>query len=398
MQVAFDFCVMAAEASVVATPQKRGGADDANFPDPGQVVLASGVEASPSSSCVEATPEKSPRGETEEDEDGDLVLTWLAKRFAKPKQSKDAAESQQTLLNYEAFVRIIMHLEKHPSKARDAWALMTSRSMSSPAKSNAEASNMWNPEYRAVWRLPIYWRATFLAKRRPDIFTKEYLQKMEAENPLNVTRIFEFETNLDPNDALPTPMLHKDVCHETCKERADLCGSRLSNTKASAFPDTGKIVFGPSFGAYILKFKEGEEGALDTVTHTGTAVVGVIPPVINITRNYFVVMNNHSDKHAVLIYKHDEKIRHHLSSFFASGVGPHSTDTGVKSKNLKTMAEAVEKRLNALKLQQEAMQLVADKRLFDDNQQEKRTRALDAARTVVKENKKAKAVADRVAL
>ena len=70
----------------------------------------------------------------------------------------------------------------------------------------------------------------------------------------------------------------------------------------------------------------------------------------------------------------------------------------MKSKNLKTMADAVEKRLNALKLQQEAMQLVADKRLFDDNQQEKRKRALDAARTVVKENKKAKAVADRVAL
>ena len=64
------------------------------------------------------------------------------------------------------------------------------------------------------------------------------------------------------------------------------------------------------------------KGALETVNHTGTAVVGVIPPVINITRNYFVVMNNHSDKHAVLIYKHDEKIRHDLSSFFAAGAGP----------------------------------------------------------------------------
>ena len=70
----------------------------------------------------------------------------------------------------------------------------------------------------------------------------------------------------------------------------------------------------------------------------------------------------------------------------------------MKSKNLKTMAEAVEKKLNALKLQQEAMTLVADKRLFDDNQQEKKKRALEAARTVVKENKRAKAVADRVAL
>ena len=70
----------------------------------------------------------------------------------------------------------------------------------------------------------------------------------------------------------------------------------------------------------------------------------------------------------------------------------------MKSNNLKTMAEAVEKKLNALKLQQEAMKLVADKMLFDDNHQEKNKRALEAARTVVKENKRAKAVADRVAL
>ena len=46
---------MAAEGSVAATPQKRGGAEEAHFPDPGQVVLASGVEASPPPSGVEAT-------------------------------------------------------------------------------------------------------------------------------------------------------------------------------------------------------------------------------------------------------------------------------------------------------------------------------------------------------
>ena len=135
-------------------------------------------------------------------------------------------------------------------------------------------------------------------------------------------------------------------------------------------------MFGPSFGAYTLKFKEGGEGALETVTHTGTSNVSVIPPVVNLTRDYFGVMNNHSDKHAVLIYKHDENIRHHLNYLVAPGAGPHSCDTGVKSKSLKTMSETVEKQLNALKLQQEAMKLVADKRLFDDNQQEKKQKGV----------------------
>ena len=65
---------------------------------------------------------------------------------------------------------------------------------------------------------------------------------------------------------------------------------------------------------------------------------------------------------------------------------------------MKTMAETVEKKLNALKLQQEAMQLVVEKRLFDDNHQEKKQKALEADKTVVNANKRAKAVADRVAL
>ena len=44
------------------------------------------------------------------------------------------------------------------------------------------------------------------------------------------------------------------------------------------------------------------------------------------------------------------------------------------------------------------MKLVAEKRLFDANQQEKNKRAFEADRTVVTANKKATAYADRVAL
>lgn len=100
----------------------------------------------------------------------------LAKRVPKPRLSaKSHAGNSEAVARYTALCKIIEWLELHPDRIVATWSLIESQDAAGSGKDPKalRESARWNAEYRHVWRLPLYWVASWLAQRYPSVFTKD---------------------------------------------------------------------------------------------------------------------------------------------------------------------------------------------------------------------------------
>lgn len=317
----------------------------------------------------------------------------LAKKIPKPRMCKDWQANNAAQMQYEALCKINMWLEMNPTKIIHTWNLLSSSVGSSSSSSKPESDQpFWNAEYRQIWRLPNYWCASFLQTRRPDVFTKSYLDQLERQDTTNIPKLFRMEVGLELKDPLPSVCLNKEVCSATMVARAVMLGNRLSQILADRFPSNGKLDW-HALGRYVLEF--GADGKLSSVKHK-SGVVGTVPEFYVITVD-FKLIDNHSDMEARVEYiLNGQPLIYKLTTFFEVGSGPHTSDIGPKGEVFKLFAEEEKKKLDNERLQLQAKNIVSDTTLLAEGKMELRKRALELARQKVRESKKRRIESQKV--
>lgn len=229
-------------------------------------------------------------------------MTKLAKNICKPKLSgKGQAANNEKMIQHNALVNIVCWLERNPHKIVDTWSLLSSNLIHSAKKDH---SVMWNKGYRHIWRIPSYWRASFLKARRPDIFTPSYLQKLDAHDDNQNNILFLMEIGMDQKDALPATLLNNETCAKVLHEGAALIGARLENIPATDVHVEGTLDW-HKLGQYTITFAE--DGKLEAI-RLRSSQIGVVPSVFVVTRD-FVLVDNFSDMGAKIVYKHEHDHR-----------------------------------------------------------------------------------------
>lgn len=252
---------------------------------------------------------------------------------------------------------------------------------------------MWNKDYRHMWRIPSYWRAAFIKTSRPDIFTTDYLQKLDARDDSQIKNLFVMEVGLDQKDALPSILLNKDICAKVLHERATNIGSRLANIPAAQFAPSGVLDW-HLLGQYTITFDD--DSKFSEIRHRSGSVA-VVPSVIVLTRD-FMLVDNYSDMAANIVCRLDTTIEHRLCTVFAKETGPHAHSIGAKGAEFKLFSGQVAQRLRLEQLRTAASKVVEEPELLSAGKIENKKRCLEKARERVKAVKARKVEASRCAV
>ena len=307
-------------------------------------------------------------------------LSPLAKKIPKPRLGKDLQDNNKKILQRNALVKIVDWLERNPEKIVDTWAAIQADLVKD--KKVVDKDGPWNKDYRHIWRLPDYWKAQFLQKRCPDVFTTATLKSLEEMDDNNIKNLFSMEVGLDPHDPLPRPCLDKEVCYRTFNARAEMLGGRLRSLPPGSIRPGCKLDWS-EIGVFTLHFTDKKCVLLEHVS----GAEGTLPEHIMIT-TAFVLIDNHSDMKAKVKCG---KLEFYLKDFFDDGAGPHANPIGNKGAALVALAKEQEDK------QQKEYAVAAQTKLVpqpdllgDGRKEEQRKRALEKARERMNEVKKRK--------
>lgn len=323
----------------------------------------------------------------------DMEYSKTARKLPKPKLVADTVENNELLAQDTAARNCITFIENNPTLAPALWLHIDANFIKAKRKHHDLDPNApWNAEYRQIWRLPVYWRGMFLQRSMPSL-TMAILEQLESAHGDTVNSLFLAETGLHPNDPLPRPCLDKDVCMRTMLERVKRRGSFLGTVPAHAL-NGNKYDF-INHGLYKLEF---EHGKLTNVTHW-TSVVGVIPSYLVVSSADFVLVDNFLEFGAHLRHKVDKK-RQYLHTFFAEGEGPHKSSIGSKGAELTKLAkEVADQCAQALHDLRGGVDCTDEMlRLGEEQKDNTRKMALEAARKKLKANKVHKEAARELSL
>lgn len=301
----------------------------------------------------------------------------LSRRIGKVKPCGDLALYMKKVGERNALVRIVDRLERERQLAPAVWQAIESGLIRPPGMEVDENKTFFAKKVPRVSSLPTEWVANWLhLVGASGGLSKELLDKIDAQDEMNLLHIFAAATKTSLSTPLPRELQHKPTCARVFTKRAADVGNRLTTLKGCLRADFS--VNWQKWGPFQLIWDE-EGNRIKGIRHMQGAEVNPLPAHVVLTRDFELSLP-WSDFEATLTLGSSV---HKLSGLFRAGHGPNLEAPTRTGHLLQQVTKDIVDEMEAEAAKQSAT-VVDDEENFLESHEQKVTAArkatLDAAR------------------